>query len=256
MNFRLFRRSRLRRWPVVVVALVLACPTAPVLAAELGERDIALNLAGMLRAARAVIADNQDRINDASLDDKGLGADVVLARAIDQFKEASGTDPGSVDKASRFGRLLDAQLRAIRNVMDEHQETINRKGIGFKGFVPAVFARLVNERFDDLVGNEARIKVTAPVELVRNRKARPDRWESEMIGTRLQSADWQRGKVLDADGNVDGRPAYRVLVPEYYSEGCLACHGEPKGELDVTGYPKEGGRLGALGGVISVTLFR
>ena len=44
-------------------------------------------------------------------------------------------------------------------------------------------------------------------------------------------------------------------MPEYYSKGCLACHGEPKGELDVTGYPKEGGKLGDLGGVISVTLF-
>ena len=38
--------------------------------------------------------------------------------------------------------------------------------------------------------------------------------------------------------------------------GCLTCHGEPKGEIDVTGYPKEGGKLGDLGGVISITLFR
>jgi hypothetical protein len=215
MQFRLFQLPRAWRWPVVLVALLSAGPTAPVLSAELGERDIALNLAGMLRAARAVIAANQDRINDASLGDKGLSADIVLARAIDQFKAASGTDPGAVDKSSRYGRLLDAQLRAIRSVMDEHQGTINRKGIGFKGFVPAVFARLVNERFDALVGDEARIKVTAPVELVRNRKARPDRWEAKMIGTRLQSADWERGKVLDATGEVDGRQAYRVLVPEY-----------------------------------------
>ena len=67
---------------------------------------------------------------------------------------------------------------------------------------------------------------------------------------------WPEGNVFAAEAEVKGRPAYRVLVPEYYSAGCLTCHGEPKGEIDVTGYPKEGGALGDLGGVISVTLFR
>jgi hypothetical protein len=55
---------------------------------------------------------------------------------------------------------------------------------------------------------------------------------------------------------VEGREAFRFLVPEYYQESCLSCHGQPQGELDITGYPKEGGEEGALGGVISVTLFR
>ena len=47
-----------------------------------------------------------------------------------------------------------------------------------------------------------------------------------------------------------------MLVPEYYTAGCLSCHGEPQGEIDVTGSPQEGGKLGDLGGVISITLFR
>jgi len=64
------------------------------------------------------------------------------------------------------------------------------------------------------------------------------------------------GDVYSALANNRGREAFRVLMPEYYGQGCLACHGEPVGELDVTGYPKEGGKLGDLGGVISVTLYR
>ena len=40
-----------------------------------------------------------------------------------------------------------------------------------------------------------------------------------------------------------------MLVPEYYSTGCLACHGGPAGEIDVTGHAKEGGQLDDLGGV-------
>ena len=92
--------------------------------------------------------------------------------------------------------------------------------------------------------------------VVRNRKARPDAWETEQITDRLSSPDWEHGRIVTAEAEVGGRDAVRVLVPEYYSEGCLSCHGEPKGELDVTGYAKEGGKLGDLGGAISITLFR
>jgi hypothetical protein len=45
------------------------------------------------------------------------------------------------------------------------------------------------------------------------------------------------------------------MVPEYYVESCLACHGSPKGQMDITGYPKEGGKLNDLGAVISITLY-
>ena len=107
--------------------------------------------------------------------------------------------------------------------------------------MPAVFGRLVHERFYELEGDQAVIKVTAPPHLVRNRKARPDDWEIGVIADHLTSEDWPRNKIFAAEADYKGQPAYRVLVPEYYSEGCIACHGGPKGEIDVTGYPKEGG---------------
>ena len=68
--------------------------------------------------------------------------------------------------------------------------------------------------------------------------------------------DWTKDQIFTSETPRDGRPAFRILIPEYYGQGCLQCHGEPKGEIDVTGYPKEGGKLGDLGGVISITLFR
>ncbi len=46
-----------------------------------------------------------------------------------------------------------------------------------------------------------------------------------------------------------------MMVPEYYKQSCLACHGEPKGKRDITGGRKEGGKLGELGGAISVVIF-
>jgi hypothetical protein len=46
-----------------------------------------------------------------------------------------------------------------------------------------------------------------------------------------------------------------MMIPGYYTQPCLSCHGEPKGQIDITGYPKEGGKLGDLGAAVSITLF-
>lgn len=242
----------------IFAILLLLAPGFAAPAAQAAESDleVAMGLATMLRAARTVIAGNQSRINDASLGDKGLSGEAVLQQAVGNYRKATGDDPRKVDPQSRFGRLLQAQMQAIVEVMTENQTQINQQGVGFKGFVPAVFARLVNERFRDLMGQQALVKVTAPPDLVRNRKARPDRWEAKIIADHLLSPDWSTGKIFSAEAERKGRPAYRVLVPEYYGKGCLNCHGEPAGKIDVTGYPMEGGKLGELGGVISVTLFR
>jgi hypothetical protein len=45
------------------------------------------------------------------------------------------------------------------------------------------------------------------------------------------------------------------MIPEYYGDSCLACHGVPKGAVDITGGKKEGGVLGELGGAISVVIY-
>ena len=149
-------------------------------------------------------------------------------------------DPATIDPNSRHGRLLRAMMAAIGEVMDANQSTINAKGIGFKAFIPAVFGRLVGESFARLANGEAELKVTAPPELVRNRKARPDAFEEKIIKTKLVEASWPRGQPYSEMTDAKGRPAYRVMVPEYYAASCLTCHGGPKGEMDITGYPKEG----------------
>jgi Protein of unknown function (DUF3365) len=248
---------RLKRRPgtIGLIAIVaLLAPQNPLFAAG-DDQETALQLANMLRAARNVVAAKQDLINDPTIADKGLTGDLVLGETLTLFEESTGLDPQKIDPESRLGRLLKAQMSAIVEVIDEHQNTINQPDIGFKGFVPAVFARLVNERFQERVGDQAEIKVTAPPQLVRNRKARPDAWETEHIEDELMAPEWPTGQMFATTVSKDGRPAYRMLVPEYYSAGCLDCHGEPQGEIDVTGYPKEGGQLGDLGGVISITLY-
>jgi archaellum component FlaG (FlaF/FlaG flagellin family) len=231
--------------------------SAAVAAAPASEEDavIARSLAQMLQEARTVISNNQDLINNPELGNKHLTGQVVLDQTIKRYAAATGSDPASIDRNTRQGRLLRAMMAAIVAVTDENQATINAKGTGFKGFIPAVFGRLVSEDFNQRAKGEAEVKITAPPDLVRNRKARPDAWEAEIIQTKLLDPNWPNGKLYSAVVDSGSRPAFRIMVPEYYAASCLACHGSPKGEMDITGYPKEGGKLGDLGAVISITLY-
>jgi hypothetical protein len=220
------------------------------------DKAIADSLASMLQAARSVVSDSQTLINDPSVGDKGLTGKVVLARTLAAYRAAGGTDPSAGDANSRQARLMRDQMDAIVEVVDANQETINAAGTGFKGLVPATFARLVNEAFARRAGAEARVKVTAPPELVRYLKALPDAFEASVIRDRFLAPGWPRGQSYEAVENGPAGPQFRMLVPEYYTASCLTCHGSPKGSLDVTGYPREGGNEGDLGGVISITLAR
>ena len=101
----------------------------------------------------------------------------------------------------------------------------------------------------------ARLKLTAPKEYVRNRANRPDAWEHDAINTVFKASGHEKGSHYAESTTHKGRSAFRLIIPEYYGESCLGCHGEPKGALDITGGKKEGGKLGELGGAISVILY-
>jgi hypothetical protein len=248
--------NRIRKGLSGLVAVVaVTCTAVGQTSSNQEDSAIAQSLAEMLRDARTIISNNQPRINDPELGDKGLGGKVVLADAVKLYQDHTKVDPQTIDANSRQGRLLRAMMESIVEVMDANQSDINAKGIGFKAFIPAVFGRLVSEAFARHAAGEAEIKVTAPPELVRNRKARPDDFEANIIKTKLLDTGWPRGQPYSAMAQAKGRPAYRVMVPEYYAQSCLSCHGLPKGAMDITGYPKEGAAEGDLGGVISITLY-
>ena len=243
---------RRAKGPFLLLAILASAPAQ----ATDDDATIARDLAEMLRAGRSVISNNQARINDPNLDDKGLGGQQVLQQAVAIYREATGQDPSTIDPSTRRGRLLQAEMAAISEVMDSNQSTINQPGVGFKAFIPAVFGRLVSEAFNKRAPGEAEMKVTAPRELVRNRRARPDAWENEVIVQHFQAPNWPKGQPYTAMVTTGGRSSFRIMVPEYYAASCLSCHGGKKGEMDITGYPKEGAKEGDLGGVISFVLFQ
>jgi len=250
--------AKVSRMIGLVSFVLLAASGAVSSQAKAGDADVELGnkLADLLRAGRTVVSSSQPLINDPSIGDKGFTGDKVVNEAAATYAERAGSPPLEGDLSDRDRRLLEAQMQAMRQVVDAHQADINRSDVGFKGFIPAIFARLVNEEFKSIAGSEARIRVTAPPDLVRNRKARPDDWERTIVETKLSAPDWEKGQAYTEEVEFEGRPAFRMLLPEYYRESCLTCHGGPKGETDITGYPKEGGKAGDLGGVISIVIFQ
>ena len=215
-----------------------------------GDEDVAKEMSILFASGRAVISDNQDKINNADLADKGLTGDVVIAAAKEKYKEKAGKD---VDVADPFQKAI---LDAIGDVMKDAQPVINEKGKGFKGFLPAVFAGQVANKASEKLAGKAVIKLTAPKELVRNRKNKPDAWEDKAIEETFKKAGYEKGKPLSETTTVDGKAAFRFIKPEYYGQSCLSCHGGPKGETDISGGKKEGANLDDLGGAISVTIFK
>lgn len=253
-----------RRLSALVAAALVAglCSAAALMlaanAATSAEDDaaIAKSLATMLRSGRTVISRHQDKINDPKVGNKGLDGKTVLSEAVKIYRNSAGIDPAALDANTRHGKLIRMEMEAIVEVMDGHQQTINRAGVGFKGFIPGVFGRQVSEAFGRRATGLAEMKVTAPPKLVRNPKARADDWEGAVIQDKLMSASWPKDQSFSEVAKSKGKDAYRMALPEYYAASCLSCHGSPAGEIDITGYPKEGAAVGDLGAVISITLYR
>lgn len=210
------------------------------------DHTILVHLTSLLRAARQVISDEEPAIAAG----KALSGKELVERAKVKYAEQTGRALPALDPASAEGRMLQAELEAIQEVMDEAHASGD-----LKGFVPAVFTYRVAHRVTSKVGEFAYVKLTAPSELIRHQPNTPDSWENDMIKAKFQSAGWSKGEFVEEVAELNGRKAYRVIIPEYYEASCLACHGEPKGALDSTGGKKEGGKLGDLGGAISAGIY-
>ena len=239
----------------LVIASLLA--VAPTFAADLRE-DIAIaaDLARLMAAAREVISERQASINDPTIADKGMSGDQVMRASLEVYLSSEGRHPKEFAAKETSRLAFQALTQAIVRAIDDNQDLFNEPGVGFKGYVPSVFFRDVARLFERTTGRQIKLKVTGPPRLIRTRNAKPDAWEKNAIERIFSQPVWPYGKIFSTAGDVDGRPVVRVLVPEYYSQGCLVCHGGPQGEADVTGYEKEGGKLGEIGGVISVTVKR
>lgn len=230
----------------LLIGAVLLC-ASPVHAA--GEHELADLLIKMVQAGRKVVAEHQAAINNPALVDKGFTPEVFEKQVAQRFLETAKYDLSQSAKTPH-DKLLQALLQAGKEVVADHQPAINRSGIAYKNFIPAVWARKTGEKFEKATG--VRLKLTSANYRYQGNK--PDEFEAEVLRL-FEDGSYPKGKGYSRTVQQDGKPVFRMIVPEYAGKACLSCHGEPKGQRDISGSGKEGWVEGSLAGAISLTMW-
>jgi Protein of unknown function (DUF3365) len=169
------------------------------------------------------------------------------------FEERTGIDLSNPnDKLPAMAQPLLAHLLAeSKRTIESYQTPINIAGISYKGLIPATFGTETAKRFQTWSG--IYLRQIAPEKFLRNRKNKPDQYEANVLKALAEEASASGDSQFKWE-ITDGGRALRLMLPLYYNKACLDCHGDPKGQRDISGYPREGGKEGELGGAISVKL--
>lgn len=236
--------------PTYIVAGLLLClgSLSPPPAAAAGEAELGDLLVKMIQAGRTVMAKHQVEINNPDLVDKGFTPAIFEKEIAQIYLEKTKYDLLQPPKSPQ-DKLVHALLQAGKDVVADHQPVINRTGIAYKNFIPAVWARKTGEKFEKATG--VRLKLTSANYRYQGNK--PDDFESEVLKL-FEDKEYPKGKGYSRTMMQDGKPVLRMIVPEYAGKACLSCHGEPKGQRDIAGSGKEGWKEGDLAGAISLTM--
>jgi len=240
---------------VFAVFLAMGVSPAPALA-DADTVETGRLLAILLDSGRVAIAGIQPLINDPEKGDKGFTPEVFEESVTAKFKERAGVDLAKLktEKVPEQARkLLPMLVEAGKKVVATYQPVLNKQGLAYKNFIPATWGTQAAAIFSARTGTY--LKQTTTEELLRNPKNKADDFEAAALKKFADPAYPRQGEKVISEA-VDGGKTTRVLLPLFYVKGCLACHGEPKGERDISGYLRDGGKAGDLGGAISVKLTR
>ena len=227
----------------------LTCPNIGWAQAPREETEkTAQQLATLLNVGRLIVERNQTLINDPRIGDKGFTPEVFEHEVVDEFIRQTTIDLKHLSShlPSLAKELLPALLQASKEVVADAQLVINQRGIAYKNFVPATFGSQAARKFS----NRSYVKIKQTALNPRNLKNMPDAYEENLL-KRLATK-------LPVDASltewIDNETTLRSVTPIYYSQDCLVCHGNPKGILDISGYPREGAKEGDLAGAISIQI--
>ena len=179
-----------------------------------------------------------------------IGVIMVALMAVDILWNLSLQNAQAENEARGKAEVLASEMRAAWDFVDMNQDVINRAEDGTfrtKHLVCVVAAKSISMLFTTETDYSIRFTNDTP----RQAANAPDEFEQEALAA--FNADPERKafwRVVDAG---DGTRVFRYTEPLYVTESCLECHGDPVGELDQYGYPKEGMQVGQVGGAMSIT---
>lgn len=177
---------------------------------------------------------------------------VVFASALGCFiaLEIHTQRQQSEDAMLEEARVFSREMDAVWKFIDYSQPVINGTSDGsyeFKGLHCSIVGKSVGRLFS--VGSDYNIRYTNfnP----RSYLDEPDEFEAQA----LRYFDENPGsREYYGTEVVDGQEKFRYLKALEVDQSCLECHGEPIGELDITGHEKEGWTLDSVGGAISISI--
>ena len=206
-------------------------------------KEVADYVASMIIAGRGVVAKHQNLINDPNKGNKGFTPEYVEKKMLEQFKKITGKDITELDPTVQ--NVLKQVIAAAKMSVQMNQPRINKSGVGFKMYIPAVFGRETGQ----ILKAKTDIAIKQTTFKFRNAYNQPDSFEKEVL-KKFENPDYPMGQGYGEFRN--GR--YRYLKPIYIRQACLKCHGEPKGAKDISGHKKEGYKIGDIRGAISVSM--
>lgn len=179
-----------------------------------------------------------------------IGVIMVALMAVDILWNLSLQNAQAENEAREKAEGLAAEMRAAWDFVDMNQEVINRAEDGTfrtKHLVCVVAAKSISMLFTTETDYSIRFTNDTP----RQAANAPDAFEQEALAAFNADPDRKAfWRVVDAG---DGTRVFRYTEPLYVTESCLECHGDPVGELDQYGFPKEGMQVGQVGGAMSIT---
>lgn len=199
-------------------------------------------IARALAKGRLIIFAHMPKLGDPALGDKGFTADYFAEQWLMSLEHEL------MDATPTQKRILEKLVRAGKQSIDNNQERLNVKGVGWKNFLPAKWARETGVGFVAMTG----IVTKQPARNYRNPSNVPDSLEKKVL-TRFVQKDYD-GKPYGEFAMSGKQTVYRYFEPVRLIEPCLACHGTPKGEADMLGYKKDGLKANDVIALISVTV--
>ena len=166
--------------------------------------------------------------------------------AFDFYSQQKQTEQAMLEEARTFAREMDA----VWQFMDNQQNVINTSSDGtyeFKGLHCSVVGKSVGRLFSG--GSDYAIRYT-------NFNPRSEQDIPDDFETKALDAFYADRSVQEYYGvaSFDGENRFRYLQALEVDNSCLECHGEPAGEIDITGHAKEGWTLESVGGAISIVI--
>ncbi len=241
------------RMTVVSLLVFCMCFVPTLVSANADKVETGRLLATLLDTGRITIGLHQALINDPQKGFKGFTAEIFEQQVVVLYRDRTGIDLHNLQDApvpEEAKPLLTRLLEESSKTVLSYQPVINLPGIKYKGLIPATFGTETAKRFKSWTN--VYLKQTAPDHLLRNPQNKADGYEANVMKTFETSIAKKRQAIFSQTVAEDH--SVRVMLPLYYEKACLHCHGGPKGERDVSGYKKEGGKVGELAGTISVKL--